>query len=47
MIEVLGRDGFTSVNNTLYTHANGLSFAYETFGDRKDSPLILVAGLNN
>ena len=47
MIEVLGRDGFSSVNNTLYTHANGLSFAYETFGDKKDSPLILVAGLNN
>ncbi len=47
MIEVLGRDGFSSVNKTFYTHANGLSFAYETFGDKKDSPLILVAGLNN
>ncbi len=47
MIEPLGRDGFSNINSTLYIKANGRSFAYETFGDSKDCPLFLVAGLNN
>jgi len=47
MIEALGREGFSRANATLFTKANGLTFAYETFGHKKDCPLILVAGLNN